>query len=256
MEWQDEGIVLAARRHGERDALLSLLTFEHGRHRGLVRGGTGRRQRPLLQPGNRLACRWRARLPEQLGSWHLEPMRLYAAALMDDPPGLAAVGAACGLVELGLAEREPHPRLYAALLALMDHLAAGHPDRLARYVRFELLLLEELGFGLDLGACAVTGAREDLAYVSPKSGRAVARTAAGRWAPRLLPLPRFLTAEGAEDEGEVEAHELLAGLRLTGFFLERHVLAPQERPQPLARQRLLRLLGAQADGAATCGDGG
>ncbi len=237
MEWRDEGIVLTARRHGEGDALLSLLTFAHGRHRGLVRGGAGRRRRPLLQSGNRLACTWRARLPEHLGHWTLEPLRLYAATLLEDAVGLAAVGSACGLLELGLAEREPHPRLYAALLSLLDHLAAAAPDRLARYVRFELLLLEELGFGLDLSACAVSGRTDDLAWVSPKTGRAVARTAAGRWAPRLLPLPPFLVADAPATPAD-----LLAGLRLTGHFLERHVLAPRERLQPLARQRLLALL--------------
>lgn len=241
MEWCDEGVVLTARRHGERDAVLSLFTFEHGRHLGLVKGGAGRRQRPLLQSGNRLSCRWRARLPEHLGVWTLEPVRLYAGALLDDPAALSAVGAACGLLELGLAEREPHPRLYAGLVSLLEHLAARTPDWPMRYVRFELLLLEELGFGLDLSACAVTGTTEDLAFVSPKSGRAVSRAAAGPWAPRLLPLPAFLVGDAPATDAEV-----LAGLRTTGHFLERHLLAPHGRLQPLARARLLQLLGARA----------
>lgn len=237
--------MLAARRHGERDAVLSLFTFQHGRHLGLVKGGAGRRQRPLLQSGNRLACRWRARLSEHLGLFTLEPLRLYAGALLDDPPALAAVGAACGLLEVGLAEREPHPRLYAALLSLLDRLAAGAEDWPVSYVKFELLLLEELGFGLDLGACAITGAQEDLAFVSPKSGRAVSRGAAGAWAPRLLPLPAFLV----EDVPATPA-DVLAGLRLSGHFLERHLLAPHGRLQPLSRVRLVQLLGART------GDGG
>ncbi len=241
MEWWDEGVVLAARRHGERDAVLSLFTFEHGRHLGLVKGGAGRRQRPLLQSGNRLACRWRARLSEHLGLWTLEPLRLYAGALLDDPPALAAVGSACGLLEAGLAEREPHPRLYAALIALLDRIAAGAADWPERYVRFELLLLEELGFGLDLSACAITGSREDLAFVSPRSGRAVSRRAAGAWAPRLLPLPAFLVAEVPATPADV-----LAGLRLSGHFVERHLLAPQGRLQPLARVRLVQLMAARA----------
>ncbi len=239
MEWQDEGIVLAVRRHGERDAILSLFTHAHGRHLGLVRGGAGRRARPLLQRGNRLSCRWRARLSEHLGSYTVEPLRLFAATVMDDALLLAALDSACGLLDLGLGERDAHPGLYGPLLALFEKMAARAGDWPQSYVRFELLLLAELGFGLDLERCAVTGERRELAYVSPRTGRAVSRQAAGKWAPRLLPLPPFLLRKEREDEASGE--EIAQGLRLAGHFIRRHILAPTERSLPAARERLVEL---------------
>jgi DNA repair protein RecO (recombination protein O) len=241
MEWQDEGLVLAARAHGENDAILTALTFEHGRHLGLVKGGTGRRARPLLQPGNRLQLTWKARLPEHLGHYALEPMQLFGGRLLDDPLRLAALGAATALLDETLAEREPHPQLYAGLLKLLEAMLAD-PRWLETYIRFELLVLQDLGFALDLETCAVTGAAEDLAYVSPRTGRAVSRAAAGELAPRLLALPPFL-------RGDVPAmfSDIAAGLRLAGHFLTKHVLAPADRSLPAARERLLALQPERAD---------
>lgn len=251
MEWADEGIVLTARRHGESDAVVHMLTFEHGRHAGLVKGGAGRTLRPLLQPGNRLELEWRARLADHLGGFRLEPKRLFAGALLDDPLRLAALGSACALVEAGLAERDPHPRLYAALLAWLQRLAGGGEGRSgggegwpADYVRFELLLLAELGFAVDLSTCAVTGATTDLAYVSPRTGRAVSREAAGDFADRLLPLPAFL-AGGDEPNRD----EVALGLRLAGHFLRRHIFDPTDRPLPAARERLIALWQARPEPA-------
>jgi DNA repair protein RecO (recombination protein O) len=240
MEWQDEGLVLSVRPHGENDAILSALTFEHGRHVGLVKGGIGRRARPLLQPGNRLQLTWKARLPEHLGHYTLEPMQLFGGRLLDDPLRLAALASAVGLLEQGLAEREPHPRLYAGLLKLLEAMLAD-PRWLETYVRFELLLLQDLGFALDLESCAVTGAREDLAFVSPRTGRAVSRAGAGELAPRLLPLPPFLS-------GDVPAmfSDIATGLRLAGHFLAKHVLAPADRSLPATRERLVALVREQA----------
>lgn len=241
MEWRDEGLVLAVRPHGETDAILSALTFEHGRHLGLVKGGVGRRARPLLQPGNRLQLTWKARLPEHLGSFALEPLQLFAGRLLDDPLRLAALASATTLLDEALAEREPHPRLYAGLLKLLEAIR-DDPRWPETYVRFELLLLQDLGFALDLAACAVTGATEDLAYVSPRTGRAVSRAAAGELAPRLLPLPAFLRAD-------VPAmfSDILAGLRLSGHFLAKQVFAAADRPLPAARERLTTLLREQAE---------
>lgn len=238
MNWSDEGIVLAVRRHGEADAVLHALTFAHGRHAGLVKGGQGRAQRPLLQPGNVLELEWRARLAEHLGSYRLEPKRPLAAGLLDDPLRLAALGAACALLEAALPERDPHPRLYAALLTWLGRLA-GEPEWAADYVRLELLLLAELGFALDLSACALTGAQADLAFVSPRSGRAVAAAAAAPYRDRLLPLPPFLLG-GASDPGQI-----VQGLRLAGHFLARHILGPADRSLPAARDRLAALLAAE-----------
>jgi DNA repair protein RecO (recombination protein O) len=236
MEWQDDGLVLAARAHGENDAILTALTFEHGRHLGLVRGGAGRRARPLLQPGNRLQLTWKARLPEHLGGFTLEPVRLFGARLLDDPLRLAALASATALLEQVLPEREPHPRLFAGLLKLLEAML-DDPRWLETYARFELVLLQELGFALDLEACAVTGATDDLAFVSPRTGRAVSRAAAGDLAPRLLPLPAFL-------RGDVPAmfSEILAGLRLSGHFLAKQAFAPADRPLPAARERLTTLV--------------
>jgi DNA repair protein RecO (recombination protein O) len=236
MLWQDEGVVLALRRHGESSAVVTLLTAAHGRHAGLVRGGAGRRARALYEPGNRLAVTWRARLPEHLGSFTGEARAAVAARLLDRPGRLAALGAACALLEATLPERDPHPLLYNELNELIDVLM--HQDAWPeRYVRFELALLAELGFGLDLSACAVTGGGDDLAYVSPRTGRAVSRAAAGAYAPRLLPLPAFLLGPAPADAAAIEQ-----GLRLTGAFLQRHLFEAHERPLPVARERLLRRL--------------
>src|SRR5512132_1692127 len=189
MEWSDEGIVLATRSLGETSVVLSLLTRAHGRHSGLVRGGGGRRTRGLLQPGNRLAARWRARLADHLGTMSCEPGHVLASAVMADRGRLAAVAAACAVTETALPEREPLPELIAAV-----ETAAGWR---AAYVRWELGLLTERGFGLDLGRCAATGTTDDLAYVSPRSGRAVSAAAGAPWKDRLLPLPAFLVDASA-----------------------------------------------------------
>jgi DNA repair protein RecO (recombination protein O) len=236
MLWQDEGVVLALRRHGESSAVVSLFTCAHGRHAGLVRGGAGRRARSLYEPGNALGVTWRARLPEQLGSFSCELQRTVAARLLDHPDRLAALGAACALLEASLPERDPHPILYSMLVSLVDVLLenSGWPER---YVRFELALLAELGFGLDLQACAVTGQTDDLAYVSPRSGRAVSRQGAGAWADRLLPLPPFVLGATPADPAQIQA-----GLRLTGAFLRRHLFDASERAMPDVRERLLRQL--------------
>jgi DNA repair protein RecO (recombination protein O) len=226
MDWRDEGILIAARRHGESAAIIEVLTREHGRHAGVVRGGASRRMAPVLQPGAQLALEWTARLEEHIGTFRVDPIAARTAAIMADRAALAALGAMLALVAVALPERDAHPELYARSVGLIDALGTA-PDWPARYAAWELALLAELGFGLDLGRCALTGAADDLAWVSPRSGRAVARTAAGRWADRLLPLPGFLAAGGPASAGD-----LADALRLTGHFLEAR-LAPT-----LARQAL------------------
>jgi DNA repair protein RecO (recombination protein O) len=236
--------VLAARRHGESSAVVSLFTQAHGRHAGLVRGGAGRRARPVYEPGNRLRVIWRARLADQLGAFSAELQSAIAARLLDDPDRLAALGAACALLEASLPERDPHPLLYSQLSELIDVLVEQRswPER---YVQFELALLAELGFGLDLQACAVTGQTTDLAYVSPRSGRAVSRQGAGEYADRLLPLPDFLLGREPADPAQIQA-----GLRLTGAFLRRHLFDASERAMPNARERLVRQLARSAPSSA------
>ena len=255
MNWTDEGIVLSARRHGESAAIASLLTRAHGRHAGLVRGGWGKRGRALLQPGNAVHARWRARLSEHLGAFVVEPDRAFAARLFNDPLRLAALASACALADAALPEREPHPAVHDALAlllgALMQDDAPGWPEL---YVRWEVGLLTDLGFGLVLDRCAQTGTEADLAFVSPRTGRAVCEDAAGPWRERLLPLPGFLAgADGsnsavarANPRAHITALEAIAqGLALTAHFLERHVFAPHGQTMPAARRRLaaLRLVG-------------
>ena len=243
MEWSDTGFVLSARRHGENAAVVSLLTEHHGRHAGLVHGARGRRARGLYQPGNTLTARWQARLAEHLGRYTCELVRARASLLLDDPPRLAALAAICALIEASLPERHPYPQVYAATGRLLDTLEAS-----ARWaeavVHWELALLAELGFGLDLSACAATGAVEDLAYVSPRSGRAVSREAAAPYADKLLSLPSFLTRP--EDNAAASAADIVAGLRLTGWFFEKHVFAGQGGCMPAARERFIDRLQAEA----------
>jgi DNA repair protein RecO (recombination protein O) len=242
VEWRDDAIVLSTRPHGETSALASVLTRDHGRHPGLVRGGVGRAARGLWQPGNRLSVTWKARLADHLGTLTGEMTEALAARIMDDPDRLALLAAVCAVADAAAPEREPMPRLFedtAALLALLAGVEA--PDSVspgAAYVVWEARLLADLGFGLDLSRCAATGANDDLVYVSPKSGRAVSASAGEPYKDRLLPLPPFLMGQGAGT-----AAQIADGLRLTGFFLERHVFHPRNRPLPAARERMVERAG-------------
>ena len=240
IEWREEGMVLAVRRHGEADAIVEALTRDHGRHAGVVRGGGGRRLAALMQPGAQLAFTWRARLDTHLGHYTVEPVRSRAAVL-GDPAALAGLNALTSLLSFVLPEREAQPGLYEASITVVDLIEEGGLWPLA-YLRWEMGVLDRLGFGLDLSRCAVTGSREDLAYVSPRTGRAVARDAAGDWADRLLPLPLCMLGQGPATPSEI-----VQGLRVTGHFLERR-LGPSlgDRPLPAARDRLIARLIRQA----------
>lgn len=235
MEWRDEGALLSMRRHGESSAIIEVFTAAHGRHAGVVRGGASRRSAPILQPGAQLAVNWRARLDDHIGAYTVEPLRS-RAGLMADRLALAGLNAICAMIRVALPEREPHLHLWHMTMALLDALETpGWPPH---YLRWEMLLLDEIGFGLDLSTCAVTGSREDLAYVSPRTGRAVSRGAAGDWAPRLLALPPFLLGQG-----RALRDEIAPGFVLTGHFLTRVLAELRANPAlPEARARLLDLL--------------
>lgn len=234
MDWTDSGIVVGVRRHGETGVILEVLTRHHGRHAGYVPGGRSRRLRPVLQPGNGVELAWRSRVEDQLGAYTVEPLRQRAAAIMASAAALHAVQHLCALVRL-LAEREPHEALHDRLDALLDALDPPAATS-AAMARFELTMLRELGFGLDLTRCAASGSIEDLAYVSPKSGRAVSATAGLPYAHRLLALPGFLRGDAAAASPDA----LAAGFRLTGFFLERDVFGPRGMALPEARAAYLR----------------
>ena len=235
MEWRDEGVILSVRRHGETSAIAEILTAEHGRCMGLVRGGRSRAQRPVLQAGNAVQAVWRARLEEQLGTYTLEPLELRAGAIMVEPFRLAGLATLAGLAQL-LPEREPHRRVYDALRVVLD--AIDQDDVWpALLVRWELGLLDELGFGLDLSKCAATGVREHLAYVSPRSGKAVSEEAGAPFRDRLFRLPPFLIANVPAD-----ASDVIDGLRIAGYFLDRHVFEPRGMQMPEQQEWIIRQL--------------
>ncbi|MGI9476305.1 MAG: DNA repair protein RecO [Hyphomicrobiaceae bacterium] len=237
MEWVDEALVLSVRPHGETAALVELLTREHGRYVAMVHGGRSRKNRPVLQIGNHVDVTWKARLADQLGYATVSARRGFAAEAMNDRLSLCALTSVCALARL-LAERDPHPSLFEVTLFVLGFLddAMVWP---ALYVRWEMALLEELGFGLDVSGCAVSGAVENLAYVSPNSGRAVSRDAAEPYVDRLLVLPAFLLSGR---RGKVTGNDMLNGLKLTGHFIEHRVLAPREQAMPEARAQLPQLL--------------
>lgn len=239
MEWQDDGIVLSAARHGESDALLEVMTSSHGRVRGFVKGGSGRRQRANLQVGNRLRLGWYARLETNLGRFNAELVHSPLGLMMGQGTRLAALSAVASVVASALPEREEHTHIYDQLIAVLDLLEEEEGTLVlwaGALARLELAILSALGYGLDLSCCAATGATENLAYVSPKSARAVSLEAAGPYKERLLPLPSFLLDAPLSEASGVD---VLGALRLTGHFLDRQVWVVHGKGQPAARERFL-----------------
>jgi len=243
MEFVDDGIVLAARAHGESAAIAEILTPHHGRWAGLVYGGQGRAKTPLLQPGNGVKATWKGRLDDSLGFFTLEMSEARAAGLMQDRLALAALTAVCATASATLPERQPHERIYDTMRILFDHLDDFDiwPALLARW---ELGLLAELGFGLTLDRCAATGAREGLIYVSPKSACAVSAEAGEPYKDRLLPLPAFLREAGAE----AALQDAVDALRTTGHFIETRILHLAGKELPEARRRLAEALAGLVKG--------
>ena len=235
MEWRDEGIILAVRGHGETSSIAEIFTQEHGRCLGLVRGGRSRHMRPVLQAGNLVSLVWRARLEEHLGNFTLEPLSLRVGFIIENALRLTGLGSLTALAQM-LPEREPHPKLYEAMRIVLE--AIDHDELWpALMVRWEMGLLDELGFGLDLSKCASTGQVEELVYVSPKSGKAVSRDAGKPYHDRLFGLPDFLKGGLA-----ATSQQVCEGMKLTGFFLERHVFQPRNVPMPQARSMLEQAL--------------
>jgi len=244
MEWSDDAIVLSSRAHGETAAVLEVLSRDHGRHLGLVHGGGSRKSKLALQPGNTLHLTWRARLSEQLGSFHVELARARAGELMDGRAALAGLNAFTAVAAAAMPERQAHAPVFEAGEILLDAMMAGDARHwLPLYVRWEAGLLEALGFGLDLSECAATGQTDELTFVSPRTGRAVSRAAAGIYAARLFRLPGFLLAS----QNPADPEDIAAGLALTGHFLLERVLHPHGREMPPARLRLDAILQRESE---------
>jgi len=236
MEWQSDGLILNTRKHGESSVIVDVLTRDRGRHTGLVRGGRSRTMRPVLQAGNLVSVVWRARLENHLGVFTADPHRMIVAGIIDDVHRLAALTTITTLASI-LPEREPHPRIYDASLLLIEHI---DDDDIwpALLVKWEMGLLEELGFGLDLKQCAVTGGTEQLTHVSPRTGRAISAREAEPWKDKLLALPAFVSGKALD----VQRVDVAAGLRLTGHFLARHIFEPRGISAPEQRNRIVRWL--------------
>ena len=237
MNWSDEAIILSVRTHGETSAVVELLTREHGRHLGLVHGGRSRKARPVLQTGNHVDVKWAARLQEHLGTVTVEPRRAYGAEALENAAALTGLMSLTALARL-VPERDPHPSLYEITLFVLGFLddPSVWP---ALMIRWEMALLDDLGFGLDLTECASSGVKEDLIYVSPRSGRAVSRIAGEPYKDRLLPLPNFLKP-GAK--GDVTPADLAAGFALTAHFIEARILQPRQLAMPEPRLRLAAIV--------------
>lgn len=237
IEWRDEGALLKVRKHGENSAIIEVFTQNNGKASGIVRGGTSRKIAPMLQPGAQLDVRWKARLESHLGTFTVEPVRSRAAQVMQDRVALAGLNSVTGILAFVLADRETHPPLYHRTIALLDLLGQNDVWPLA-YLQWEVALLEDMGFAMDLSACAVSGLNDDLFYVSPRTGRAVSRMAAGEWADRLLPLPHVLLGKG-----NAGVDDILTALGTTGHFLNNQLAKSLgNRALPDARQRFLDVL--------------
>jgi DNA repair protein RecO (recombination protein O) len=235
MEWRDEGLITGLKKYGETSVILEVMTKAHGRHLGLVKGGRSKRMHAVLQPGNQIDLVWRARLDEHLGSFAVEPTVLRAARFLANTEALHALNLITSLLRL-MPERDPHQSLYRAASLIADELDTSEYIP-AMLVRFEMVILAELGFGLDLDSCAATGGHEDLIYVSPKSGRAVSREAGAPYHDKLLPLPAFLRSD--RQEAKPAPRDIRDGFRLTEYFLMRDLFAPRGMAMPAAHHAYL-----------------
>ncbi len=241
MEWKDEGIIIGTRKHGETSLIVEIMTRRHGRHLGIVRGGRSRRKQPFMQPGNSVEATWRARLDEHLGTWSLEATELRTARLMETPIGIFGIQLLASHLRL-MPERDVHVHLHEALEVILSHLQDASIAAVLM-IKFELALLDDLGFGLDLTKCAVTGTSDGLTHVSPKTGRAVCLDSATPWIDKLLVLPAFLA--GKRHENHPDLADIEAGFMLSGFFLDRHVYYPRGQAPPIDRNSFIKAIEKQ-----------
>lgn len=249
MEWRDSGFIIAIRPHGESSAIITVLTREHGRHAGYVKGALSKRNKQILDLGNEVSLRWFSRLEDNLGGYDIDLNHSYAADYIDHSLKLAMIQSACAMADQTLPEREPHPAVYEGFRVLMEHMDSDVWGE--TYIFWELALIRELGFGLDLLKCAATGNahnshNDPLTYVSPKTGRAVSLSAGQPYHDKLLRLPPFLIGEDSGGLGDI-----LDGLKLTGHFLENRIYTHTYQTMPSARriliERMRKKLGLSAE---------
>ena len=231
--WSDQGIVLSARPHGEGGAIVALLTENNGRHAGYVHGGMSSKKRAMLEPGSLVSAEWQSRVSDNLGTYALEPEKGLSTEILQDSLKLAALLSACSLCDAALPEREGHAGLYHGLVALINMLEAEHWG--AVYVMWEIQLLRELGFRLELDKCAGGGDADTLIYASPKTGRAVSKAQAAPYKEKLLELPNFLRPEKARRQCDIQ-EDVLTGLKMTGYFLEHWAFTHHTKGIPEPRQ--------------------
>ncbi|MCI5049976.1 MAG: DNA repair protein RecO [Rickettsiales bacterium] len=236
MQWNDTALILSISKFSEHDAVVRVLSREHGLYSGIAKRGLGKSKRGIYQPGNLVHAEWKARLEQHMGSFDCELAKPFAALLMKHPHKLAGLNAACSMIPLAMEERDPHAQLYDAFMHVISQMIGGD-EWISDYIRFEMTLLREAGYGLDLSRCVATGAQEDLVYVSPKSGCAVSEAAGRPYHERMLKLPRFLREEVKPVEDEI--HE---AFRLTSHFLSSWLLEPLGKRMPQARERLLQVV--------------
>lgn len=241
MEWTDRAIVISSSKHGEGSLIVRLLTENHGLHAGLVRGV--KKSSAICQPGNFINVTWKARLEEHLGNFSVELHRPVFAEVFDEPLKLSAVNSSCSLVKATLPEREPNEKIFDIVSEFLAGIG-NNQSWIQDYIHLELELLGKLGYGLDLSECAATGEKNFLFYVSPKSGRAVSQAGGLPYKEKLLKLPSFLRPVSDTSYAKLakDIMEIVDGMKLTRYFLEKYVFNSHNNKLPVARERFVQRL--------------
>ena len=237
MRWESNGLILNFSKYNEKSYILEIFTEEHGKHKGIIRGLHSKNKRSIIEPGNEVFATWSGRLETHLGNYNVEPIKLWSSHVLQFKDKLSAISSICSLISLTMAERQPNPIIYFSSKKLIEIVASKREDWIREYVFWEMQLLSEIGYGLDLERCAVTSKSSDLLYVSPSSGRAVTNEGAGDFRNKLLPLPKFMTDFKANYDND----DIYNALNLTEFFFKKRFFLPNNLNFPQSRNRLKEL---------------
>jgi len=237
MRWESNGLILNFFKYNEKSYILEIFTEEHGKHKGIIRGLHSKNKRSIIEPGNEVFATWSGRLETHLGNYNVEPIKLWSSHILQFKDKLSAISSICSLISLTMAERQPNPLIYFSSKKLIEIVASTRNDWIREYVFWEMQLLSEIGYGLDLERCAVTSKSSDLVYVSPSSGRAVTNEGAGDFKNKLLPLPKFMTNFKANYDND----DIYNALNLTEFFFKKRFFLPNNLNFPQSRNRLKEL---------------